>query len=226
MEGGFRGKSSAYERLLVEGESESASPSSASSSPSLRRGSVSTLFSGLAYVKSTVGVGVFALPFALRGAGLWVGLLGFALIALLAFYTVMLLVAIRVHRGCEDYAACGREAMGTCNFFFFFFFFFFFLQSWRVSGEFCGDCDAGWNAHCAGAVYSDGTDELRACSAALCVDFHLVAAAGAALLDSRCQPSALAQHVWCPLSLCRNHLCLCVRRFCSVFDVLTQTFFG
>jgi proton-coupled amino acid transporter len=77
------------------------------------QGTVPTFFSGLQYVKSTVGVGIFALPYALSKAGVWVGLLVFALIALLAFYTVTLLIAIRVRKGCEDYAACGRAALGT-----------------------------------------------------------------------------------------------------------------
>jgi amino acid permease len=93
---------SKYERLLVE-----------ESFPALRRGTVPTIFSALSYIKSTVGVGIFTLPFAIRSAGMWVGLLGFAFISVVAFYCVMLLVSIRVHRGCEDYAACGREALGT-----------------------------------------------------------------------------------------------------------------
>ena len=79
----------------------------------LREQGMGTYGAALNYVKSTVGIGIFALPFAVMNSGMWMGVIGFAAIALLAWYTVTLLIAVRVRHGCEDYASVGRQAMGT-----------------------------------------------------------------------------------------------------------------
>lgn len=132
----------------------------------------------------------------------------------------MLLVSIRVRRGCEDYASCGREAMGTGKASLLFSrergivtrSFFFFPCRRSFLGQFCGDFLANRDAHGAGAVHLGRADAVCSGGAALRLAAHFVPSLRLVLVDSRCESSALAQHVWSAAAARRNRARARVKR--------------
>lgn len=101
---------SSYVRADVLDDDEWLPPGSrASVAPSQR---TSTPLAAVTFVKASVGVGLFSLPFALRHSGIWLGLLCLALIALTSWYTATLLMECVVEHNLPSYAEVGREALG------------------------------------------------------------------------------------------------------------------
>jgi amino acid permease len=78
----------------------------------LKKGNTPTIVSSITFVKATVGIGILSLPYALRHAGIWLGIIVLLILALISWYTATLLIECLITYSLASYTEVGRFAWG------------------------------------------------------------------------------------------------------------------